>query len=140
MSSAPQIPVPSQHNPTPPPSWADLLGCVPSPKAIVEHLDRHVVGQQAAKKKLAVAVANNFKRLVDCERWGGRMTGIDPIADAKAARSALRAACAAARPAASPRRISVGSMRTEPNATCEADRHTGTSRFSASSRFGVSDR
>src|SRR4051794_37949460 len=51
-----------------------------------------------------------------------------------------RAAWAAARPAAWPRSISVGSMRTDPNATCEADRQTGTSRFSESSRRGVSER
>jgi hypothetical protein len=31
-------------------------------------------------------------------------------------------------------------MRTEPNATCDAERQTGTSRFSAASRRGVGDR
>src|SRR5215203_153116 len=51
-----------------------------------------------------------------------------------------RAACAAAIPAACPSSISVGSIRTDPNATCDADRQSGTSRFSASSRRGVSDR
>src|SRR5205823_11179100 len=50
-----------------------------------------------------------------------------------------RAACAAARPDAWPSSISVGSMRTEPNATWEAERQTGTSRFCACSRAGVSD-
>ena len=84
MSSAPNIPVPSQHQPEPqPPStWADLLGSVPSPKSLVEHLDRHVVGQQAAKRKLAVAVSNHFRRLADSERSTGRVTGPDPLADA----------------------------------------------------------
>ena len=66
----------------PPPTWADLLASVPSPKSLVEHLDRHVVGQQAAKRKLAVAVSNHFRRLVDGERWTGRVTGPDPLADA----------------------------------------------------------
>src|SRR5581483_10913143 len=51
-----------------------------------------------------------------------------------------RAACAAACPAAWPSSISVGSIRTDPNATCDADRHTGTRRFVASARDGVSDR
>src|SRR5215203_973853 len=51
-----------------------------------------------------------------------------------------RAACAAATPAACPSSISVGSIRTDPNATCDADRQSGTSRFSASSRRGVSAR
>ena len=54
----------------------------PEPQVIVEHLDRHVVGQQAAKRKLAVAVSNHFKRLADGERSTGRVTGPDPLADA----------------------------------------------------------
>ncbi|MDB5350091.1 MAG: ATP-dependent Clp protease, ATP-binding subunit ClpX [Planctomycetota bacterium] len=84
MSTAPNIPL-QQHGqpePSPPTTWADLLASIPSPMSLVEHLDRHVVGQQAAKRKLAVAVSNHFKRLVDGERWTGRMTGLDPIADA----------------------------------------------------------
>lgn len=36
---------------------------VPSPKAIKEWLDHYVVGQERAKKVLAVAVANHYKRL-----------------------------------------------------------------------------
>src|SRR5207302_9630951 len=52
----------------------------------------------------------------------------------------LSAACAAAAPDASPSIISVGSIRTEPKATCDADRHTGTSTFVACSRFGVRHR
>ena len=82
MSSARQVPVPFQYNLTPPPTWADLVGSVPSPKAIAEHLDRHVVGQQAAERKLAVAVSNHFKRLADGERSTGRVTGPDPLSDA----------------------------------------------------------
>ena len=82
MSSAPNAPVPSQNQPTPPPTWAALLGSIPSPKALVAHLDRHVVGQQAAKRKLAVAVSNHFRRLADGERSTGMVTGLDPLADA----------------------------------------------------------
>ncbi len=36
---------------------------VPSPKAIVEHLDQFVIGQERAKKVLAVAVYNHYKRV-----------------------------------------------------------------------------
>jgi len=82
MSSASNAPVSSQHQPTPPSTWADLLGSVPSPKSLVEHLDRHVVGQDQTKKKLAVAVSNHFRRLADGEQSTGRVSGPDPLADA----------------------------------------------------------
>src|SRR5665213_2500038 len=36
---------------------------VPKPKEIKRHLDRHCIGQDHAKKTLAVAVHNHFKRL-----------------------------------------------------------------------------
>jgi ATP-dependent Clp protease ATP-binding subunit ClpX len=48
----------------------------------VDHLDRHVVGQAQAKRKLAVAVSNHYRRLVDRERWGGLVSGPDPLVDA----------------------------------------------------------
>lgn len=35
------------------------------PKDVVSHLDKHVVGQESAKKKLAVAVSNHYKRIND---------------------------------------------------------------------------
>ncbi|MDB5350110.1 MAG: clpX 1 [Planctomycetota bacterium] len=83
MSSAQNTPVPQpEPRPTPPPTWADLLGSVPSPKSLVAHLDRHVVGQQAAKRKLAVAVSSHFRRLADGQRCGGRVIGPDPLDDA----------------------------------------------------------
>ncbi|UCG32759.1 MAG: ATP-dependent Clp protease ATP-binding subunit ClpX [Phycisphaerales bacterium] len=40
-----------------------LLGSIPSPKSIKEFLDQYVIGQDNAKKVLAVAVYNHYKRL-----------------------------------------------------------------------------
>lgn len=39
-------------------------GHVPTPKEIVAYLDQHVIGQEKAKKRLAVAVYNHFKRIL----------------------------------------------------------------------------
>jgi len=39
------------------------LGSIPSPRAIVDHLDQYVIGQEQAKKVLAVAVYNHYKRV-----------------------------------------------------------------------------
>jgi ATP-dependent Clp protease ATP-binding subunit ClpX len=36
---------------------------IPSPRAIVEHLDAYVIGQERAKKVLSVAVYNHYKRV-----------------------------------------------------------------------------
>lgn len=38
-------------------------GTIPSPRAIVDHLDQYVIGQERAKKVLAVAVYNHYKRV-----------------------------------------------------------------------------
>lgn len=35
----------------------------PTPAAIVEHLDKYIVGQRAAKEALAIAVVNHYKRI-----------------------------------------------------------------------------
>jgi len=43
---------------------------VPKPHDIVKMLDEHVVGQEYAKKILAVAVHNHYKRLKDVDREG----------------------------------------------------------------------
>jgi ATP-dependent Clp protease ATP-binding subunit ClpX len=43
---------------------------VPKPQEIVDMLDEHVIGQEAAKKILAVAVHNHYKRLKDIDRGG----------------------------------------------------------------------
>ena len=44
-------------------SSAPAFGTIPSPRQIKEFLDQYVVGQQYAKKALAVAVHNHYKRL-----------------------------------------------------------------------------
>ena len=36
---------------------------IPSPRAIVEHLDQYVIGQERAKRVLSVAVYNHYKRV-----------------------------------------------------------------------------
>lgn len=38
-------------------------GTIPNPKAIVEYLNQYVIGQEQAKKVLAVAVYNHYKRV-----------------------------------------------------------------------------
>ncbi|MCA9018499.1 MAG: ATP-dependent Clp protease ATP-binding subunit ClpX, partial [Planctomycetaceae bacterium] len=40
-----------------------LFNKVPSPREIVNHLDEYVISQERAKKVLAVAVHNHYKRL-----------------------------------------------------------------------------
>ena len=42
---------------------------IPAPRKIVEHLDQYVIGQSAAKRVLAVAVHNHYKRLAN--QWDG---------------------------------------------------------------------
>lgn len=39
-------------------------GKIPTPKDIVAYLDEHVIGQAEAKKRLAVAVSNHYKRVL----------------------------------------------------------------------------
>ena len=38
---------------------------VPSPKGLCEHLDKYVIGQALAKRRLSVEVSNHFQRLAD---------------------------------------------------------------------------
>lgn len=47
----------------------DLFNEIPSPREIVEHLDQYVIGQSSAKRVLAVAVHNHYKRL--SSEWSG---------------------------------------------------------------------
>ena len=54
--------------PSPPPERPTKearLASIPSPKSLVAHLDQHVIGQDIAKRRLALGVSNHFKRLVD---------------------------------------------------------------------------
>ncbi|MEM0926616.1 MAG: ClpX C4-type zinc finger protein, partial [Planctomycetota bacterium] len=46
-----------------------LFSDIPAPRQIVEHLDEYVIGQSAAKRVLAVAVHNHYKRLTS--GWDG---------------------------------------------------------------------
>ncbi|EMI54159.1 ATP-dependent Clp protease ATP-binding subunit ClpX [Rhodopirellula sallentina] len=46
-----------------------LFNEIPAPREIVEHLDNYVIGQTAAKRVLAVAVHNHYKRL--SSGWDG---------------------------------------------------------------------
>ena len=46
-----------------------LFSEIPSPREIVEHLDQYVIGQSGAKRVLAVAVHNHYKRL--SSDWSG---------------------------------------------------------------------
>jgi len=48
-----------------PPDRQALLVSIPSPKRIVSHLDQTVVGQERAKRRLAIAVSNHYVRLLD---------------------------------------------------------------------------
>ena len=41
------------------------LGALPTPKEIKEHLDEYIIGQDAAKKYLSVAVYNHYKRILN---------------------------------------------------------------------------
>ncbi len=47
----------------------NLFNEIPSPRDIVEHLDEYVIGQASAKRVLAVAVHNHYKRL--SSEWTG---------------------------------------------------------------------
>ena len=44
-------------------SSKSLFNEIPAPREIVERMDEYVIGQEAAKKVLAVAVHNHYKRL-----------------------------------------------------------------------------
>ncbi len=48
---------------------------IPSPRAIVEHLDQYVIGQDRAKKVLSVAVYNHYKRVFGVRAGGERRDG-----------------------------------------------------------------
>ena len=54
----------------------------PPPKKIFEYLDRHVIGQEQAKKVLSVAVYNHYKRIYNnLPPVNSRQTTADPMMD-----------------------------------------------------------
>jgi ATP-dependent Clp protease ATP-binding subunit ClpX len=59
-------PVPEPTPPPERPSKEALLASIPSPKTLVANLDQYVIGQDIAKRRIALGVSNHFKRLVDC--------------------------------------------------------------------------
>lgn len=52
-----------------------LFNEIPAPREIVEHLDQYVIGQTSAKRVLAVAVHNHYKRLTS--EWSGSEVEIE---------------------------------------------------------------
>jgi ATP-dependent Clp protease ATP-binding subunit ClpX len=59
-------PVPEPAPPPVRPSREARLASIPSPKTVVAHLDQFVIGQDIAKRRLALGVSNHYKPLVDC--------------------------------------------------------------------------
>src|SRR5688572_29169804 len=68
-------------------SAAPLFSTIPTPRQIKEFLDQYVIGQEYAKKALAVAVHNHYKRLSTMEQSAGDGAGkgATPAAAASAA-------------------------------------------------------
>jgi ATP-dependent Clp protease ATP-binding subunit ClpX len=61
-----------------------MFNAIPSPRQIKDFLDQYVVGQQYAKKALAVAVHNHYKRLSTAEitpAEGQTVGAVVPVAD-----------------------------------------------------------
>lgn len=56
-------------------STKQLFSKIPTPRELVSHMDEYVIGQQAAKKVLSVAVHNHYKRLA--LGWEGSEVEID---------------------------------------------------------------
>ena len=64
------------------PADSAALQSLPTPAQIKEHLDQYVIGQDLAKRTLAVAVYNHYKRLLHKDVQGKQQGG---AADSKAA-------------------------------------------------------
>jgi ATP-dependent Clp protease ATP-binding subunit ClpX len=64
VAQATPQPIPEPATPVPP-SKEERRALVPSPKSVVVHLDRFVIGQHIAKRRLALGVTNHFKRVAD---------------------------------------------------------------------------
>src|SRR5687767_525196 len=63
-------------------STQPLFSTIPSPRQIKEYLDQYVIGQEYAKKALAVAVHNHYKRLSTLEQPAdGAAAAAKPVDD-----------------------------------------------------------
>jgi ATP-dependent Clp protease ATP-binding subunit ClpX len=63
-------------------STQPLFNTIPSPRQIKEFLDQYVIGQEYAKKALAVAVHNHYKRLTTTDTTAGTTeTAAPPVND-----------------------------------------------------------
>lgn len=60
---------------------------VPKPAEILRELDRHVVGQDTAKKVLAVAVHNHYKRILQDSAPAPEAVPLDPLAEVEIEKS-----------------------------------------------------
>ena len=64
---------------------------LPTPQEIFDHLEGFVIGQEAAKRSLAVAVYNHYKRVRGPQARGGdladRLTERDDLADVEVGKS-----------------------------------------------------
>jgi ATP-dependent protease Clp ATPase subunit len=58
-------PSPEPATPPVPPSKEERLALLPAPKTLVAHLNHFVIGQNIAKRRLALGVSNHFKRVAD---------------------------------------------------------------------------
>jgi ATP-dependent protease Clp ATPase subunit len=58
-------PAPEPATPPAPLSKEERIALLPAPKNIVGHLNQFVIGQDLAKRRIAVGVSNHFKRVVD---------------------------------------------------------------------------
>ncbi|HVS72079.1 MAG TPA: ATP-dependent Clp protease ATP-binding subunit ClpX [Phycisphaerae bacterium] len=54
-----------------------MFGQIPSPRQLKEFMDQYVIGQDAAKRAMAVAVHNHYKRLAHADAAGGEEVEID---------------------------------------------------------------
>src|ERR1044071_9286815 len=54
-----------------------MFGQIPSPRQLKEFMEQYVIGQEVAKRAMAVAVHNHYKRLADAD--AGNTGGVDDI-------------------------------------------------------------
>ena len=83
-----------------------LFSKIPKPRQIKEYLDQYVIGQDRAKKTIAVAVHNHYKRLMLADKTAGAE---DQLREARDRLAELEAQVAQlqARPAPAAERVEV---------------------------------